>query len=145
MHGSSYSTNTYTRQRPHTPIHAQSHTPQFTRNHTHTHTHQYTHNHTHTYTHTYMHIHTHIHAHTGEHGSKSPGIVIPTPDLFSYAIHTNSEFLILASDGVWDKVRARVWVGGWVGGCVFACVCICLFIYMDVIVQRQALLVAKEF
>jgi len=33
------------------------------------------------------------------------GMVSSVPDLFCYAIHAESEFLILASDGVWDKVR----------------------------------------
>ena len=32
-------------------------------------------------------------------------LVIPDPENFHYAIHEESEFLILASDGVWDTVR----------------------------------------
>ena len=34
--------------------------------------------------------------------------VIAEPELFQYSIHQGSEFLILASDGVWDKVRSRL-------------------------------------
>mmetsp|Transcript_38537 Transcript_38537/g.85798 ORF Transcript_38537/g.85798 Transcript_38537/m.85798 type:complete len:531 (+) Transcript_38537:164-1756(+) len=32
-------------------------------------------------------------------------VVIPDPELFHYSIHQDSEFLVLASDGLWDKVR----------------------------------------
>lgn len=32
-------------------------------------------------------------------------VVIAEPELFHYSIHQGSEFLILASDGLWDKVR----------------------------------------
>ncbi|KAG1678493.1 hypothetical protein FOA52_014526 [Chlamydomonas sp. UWO 241] len=31
--------------------------------------------------------------------------IIAEPELFEYAVHQGSEFLLLASDGVWDKVR----------------------------------------
>ena len=34
--------------------------------------------------------------------------VIAEPELFQYSIHQGSEFLILASDGVWDKVRSQL-------------------------------------
>lgn len=34
--------------------------------------------------------------------------VIAEPELFQYSIHQGSEFLILASDGVWDKVRSSL-------------------------------------
>ena len=42
--------------------------------------------------------------------------VIAEPELFQYSIHQGSEFLILASDGVWDKVRSRLggWSGSWI-------------------------------
>eukprot|EP00798_Chlamydomonas_sp_ICE-L_P001815 gene1815-33234_t len=40
----------------------------------------------------------------GGNGGAAP-IIIPDPDLFQYAIHEDSEFVILASDGVWDTVR----------------------------------------
>lgn len=33
------------------------------------------------------------------------GLVIPDPEMFHYDISQNSEFVVIASDGVWDKVR----------------------------------------
>lgn len=34
--------------------------------------------------------------------------IIAEPELFEYALHRGSEFLVLASDGVWDKASADV-------------------------------------
>ena len=49
----------------------------------------------------------------------SAPVVVADPDIFVYSVHSDSEFAILASDGLWDKVsnqEAVRLVRGWLAG-----------------------------